>query len=97
MGNMYTAVMVLCMMSPMMQDTTGKYGNCISPAQPLSFPSLYQCDFYVNQVRRKLSTQKGQDAVRELLPSMKEGKIKFKADCRIPRFDEYLQCTDCEL
>ncbi len=95
--NMYTAVMVLCMLSPMMQDMSGRAGNCISPAEPLSFPSLGQCNFYINQVRRRLSTRLGQEDIRRTLPTMAEGLLKFKGECRVPLFNEYLQCVDCEL
>lgn len=96
--SLYTAVFIVCMVTPLLQDMTGKMGNCLYPAKPEAFPTEFLCHNHLNRIHRRLSTRQGQTELLNLglLPMFTDGRLKVKEKCERVKYEGYLQCTDCE-
>jgi hypothetical protein len=98
---MFTAVFWLCLVSPIngwSADAT-EGARCVAPQQKgyeLSFPTLEQCQFFLNQMKQVSSTRKELDVYSRLMAPGKEEKWYAKGECRVRVIDEFVICQDCD-
>lgn len=92
---MYTVYFVICMFTPLHHTPNAE--QCTQITRPLSFPSHKLCQNRLDFIRLRYSTREAQDKLiaETPIPIMKDGKLYFISECRIPEAEGYLQCVDC--
>jgi hypothetical protein len=92
---MYTVYFVICMFTSL--NHTPNAEQCAQIARPISFPSHKLCQNRLDFIRLRYSTREAQDQllVETTIPNMKNGRLYFISECRVPEDQGYLQCVDC--
>lgn len=81
---MYTAYLLLCMVTPV-------GGEYCTPAVPkLVFELEKQCKSYIAREKKYIREESSLEEFRPYLPTIKEGRLRFKSACSTPIEKEWL-------